>query len=869
MWRFRSCSFVVAALALVGLCVSSSHSFDDPPKPTKAQLDHFEQKVLPILQASCFKCHGGETKVKGGLKLITREGILEGGDTEPAINLKDPAKSLLLKAVNHDGLEMPPTGKLTPAKIAAIEEWVKAGVPWPSHIKVEVKADHHASGGVVNAETKNYWAYKAVAHRAIPTVKNGAWVKTPIDAFILAKLEEKKLSPSAMADKLTLIRRATYDLTGLPPTPEEIDNFVKDTDPKAYEKLIDKLLASPQYGEKWARHWLDVVRYAETNGYERDGPKPYAWRFRDYVIKSLNDDKPYDQFIKEQLAGDELPNTSVDAIVATGFYRLGLWDDEPADPKQALFDEMDDIVATTSQAFLGMTMNCARCHDHKIDPIPQADYYKMVAFFADIERFSLDRNVRSPYNLTDITAPDKRKVYEAEFSVRQARMDKLGKEMVTLEDQIIKRMPEEEQRASEGLDRPQVIKKLDKFWKDDEKKQYTELKREHDQLKRRPEPNRDLALSVNKCKVNPPQTFVMLRGSPHSPGAKVSPGFPKVLTDVEPALQLPAKDAKSSGRRTVLANWIASKDNPLTARVMVNRIWQHHLGKGIVASSNDFGKFGSPPTHPELLDWLTSDFVNNGWKIKRVHKLIMMSNVYQMSSLTPTPSPKTGEGNPATLPSPPRGEGSGVRGSSSGANATTIDPENNLYWRANPRRLTAEEVRDTILSVNGTLNLKMAGPSVYPIIPKEVLAGQSIPGDGWGKSSPEEAARRSIYVYVKRSLQVPILVTHDQADPDSSCPVRYTTTVPTQALGMLNSEFTNQQAEKLAERVAKEVPGDVKGQIKRAIRLTTGRVPGEAEVQKDLDLLERFQSKHNMKPDQAMKQVMLMLLNANEMVYLD
>ena len=419
--------------------------------------------------------------------------------------------------------------------------------------------------------------------------------------------------------------------------------------------------------------------------------------------------------------------------------------------------------------------------------------------------------------------------------------------MVALEETIIKRMPEEEQRASEGLDRPAVLKKLNKFWKDDEKKQYSELKKEHDQLKKKPEPERDLALSVNHCKVNPPQTFVMVRGSPHSPGAQVSPGFPTVLTDKTPALTAPTKASKTSGRRSVLAQWITSKDNPTTARVYVNRLWQHHFGKGIVKSSNDFGKFGSSPTHPELLDWLATDLINHGWKTKRLHKMMMMSNTYQMSSL---------------LPSPSRGEGPGVRG-------LTIDPENNLLWHFNPHRLTAEEVRDTILSVNGTLNLKMAGPSIYPIIPQEVLAGQSIPGDGWGKSSPEEAARRSIYVYVKRSLQVPILTSHDQADPDSSCPVRYTTTVPTQALGMLNSEFTNSQAEKLAQRVTKEQPGGVKAQINRAIRLTTGRVPGDDEVQKDAALLERFKSKHGMKPDQALKQVMLMLLNANEMVYVD
>jgi mono/diheme cytochrome c family protein len=831
-------SFVFASL--IALIAQTSWGDD---KPSPAAVKHFEEKVLPLLQQSCFRCHGGEAKIKGGLNLTNRKGILEGGDTEAAIDLKAPEKSLLLKAINHEGsLQMPPTGKLTPAKIAIVTEWVKAGAPWPEHIKVEIKKDHHV-GGVVTAESKNYWAYKAIANHTIPTVKNKDWVKTPIDAFILAKLEAKGLTPSAQAEKLTLIRRATYDLTGLPPTPEEIDSFVKDTDPAAYEKLIDRLLASPHYGEKYARHWLDVVRFAETNGYERDGPKPFAWRFRDYVIRSFNDDKPYDQFVREQLAGDELPSGGADAIIATGYYRLGLWDDEPADSKQARFDEMDDIVATTSQGFLGMTMNCARCHDHKIDPIPQKDYYQMLAFFVDIERFSLDRNVRSPFNLTDISPPEKRKTYEAEFAARQNRLDQLTKEMETLEEQIIKRMPEEDQRASEGLERPSVLKKLEKFWKEDEKEKYTTLKKEFGELKKKPEPNRELALSVNKCKVNPSQTFVMLRGSPHSPGDKVSPGFPSVLTDKFPELKAPSKDAKSSGRRTILANWIASRDNPMTARVIVNRLWQHHFGKGIVASSNDFGKFGTPPTHPELLDWLARDFMANGWKMKRLHKMMMLSNVYQLVS-----NPNRSTLNPQL---------------------STLDPENNLYWRANPRRLTAEEVRDTILTVNGTLNKKMFGPSVYPTIPKEVLAGQSVPGEGWGKSSAEEAARRSIYVYVKRSLQVPILVSHDQADPDSSCPVRYTTTVPTQALGMLNSDFTNEQAQKLASRVEKEHPGDHSAQVNRAIRLTTGRVPSEDEVTKDISLYNRLKAKHGMNDQQAMKQVMLMLLNANEMVYLD
>lgn len=814
-----------------------------PPQATPAQLEQFEKQVFPILQKSCLKCHGGEAKIKGGLRLTSREAIMKGGDTGPALEFPDSSKSLLLKAIHHqDGLEMPPSGKLPAEQLKILEAWIKAGAPWSEKVKVESKTEHKQMGGVVNAEAKNFWAYRPVAVPAVPTVADAAWVKTPIDAFILAKLETKQLKPNIAADRLALIRRATYDLTGLPPTPEEIDTFVNHKDPASYEKLIDRLLASPHYGEKWGRHWLDVVRYAETNGYERDGPKPFAWRFRDYVIKSLNDDKPYDQFVREQLAGDELPDAGADAIIATGYYRLGLWDDEPADPKQARFDELDDYVATTSQAFLGMTMNCARCHDHKIDPIPQVDYYRMVAFFADVERFSLTRDVRSPYNLTDITPATKRKEYEAEFNERQKKLEKIKNDMTSMEDVIIKRMPEEEQRASEGLDRPQVIKKLDKFWNEKEKQQYSEWKQDYEKLKKKPEPTRELALSVNRCKVVPPQTNVMVRGSPHSPGAPVTPGFPAVLTDKAPSLAAPAKDARTSGRRKVLADWIASKENVLTARVMVNRVWQHHMGRGIVATANDFGKFGTLPSHPELLDWLASDFMQHDWKLKRLHKLIMMSNIYQTSSIA----------SPERI-----------------TEAARRDPENTLYWRFNPRRLTAEEVRDSMLAVNGTLNLKMAGPSVYPVIPKEVLAGQSIPGDGWGKSTPQDAARRSIYVYVKRSLQVPILTTHDQADPDSSCPVRYTTTVPTQALGMLNSAFTNEQAEALASRITKEHPNDVKAQLSRGIRLTTGRHASDAELQRDQALLDRFQTQHKMTPVQALKQLALLYLNANEFVYLD
>ncbi len=836
---------------------------DAGKKPAAEDLAFFEKEVRPILEKNCFKCHGGGDKLRGGLRLTSRENVLKGGDGGPVVLLDKPEASRLLKAINYQDLEMPPTGQLPQRDIDTLTRWVKAGLPWTPGVP---------------PEAKKYWAYQPVKRPPVPAVKDARWVRNPIDAFVLAKLQQKGLSPNPLADRVALVRRVYYDLLGLPPTPEEVDAFVNDASPDAYEKLLDKLLASPHYGEKWGRHWLDLVRFAETNGYERDGPKPYAWRFRDYVIRSFNADKPFDRFIREQIAGDELAATSVvrsplsvatnsdeenntarttdhgllaDMIVATGYYRLGLWDDEPVDAMQSRYDGLDDIVATTSQVFLGMTMNCARCHDHKIDPIPQRDYYSMVAFFQDVEHYSKTRDVRSPFNLTDVTPAEKRSIYQAELKEREVRMEAITAAMTKIEDEAIKKMPAEDQRAAEGLDRPQVVERIKPFLTKEQDEEYTKLKSELAALKKKPDPpERVLALSVNRCLVSPPQTHVLVRGNPHAPGAKVEPAFPEVLGAPPPVIPSPGKEAKSSGRRTVLANWVASKENPMTARVLANRLWQYHFGRGIVASSNDFGKFGTLPTHPELLDWLASALVEpstpgantpgsdgSAWTLKRMHKLIMLSSTYQQSS---------------------RATEAGLK----------LDPDNALLWRFSMRRLTAEEVRDSILAVSGKLNPKMFGPGVYPPIPKEVLAGQSRPGEGWGKSSPEEASRRSVYIHVKRSLIVPILSQHDLADTDSSCPVRYTTTVPTQSLGLLNGEFANEQASAFAERLTKEAP-DLEARVRRAIRLTTGRPPAAEEVNRDVAFVGDLREKHRLSEHEALKQYCLMALNANEFVYLD
>lgn len=820
------------------------------PRFTPAQIAFFEKDVQPILQKNCFKCHGpDEKRLKGGLRLTSRAAVLAGGDSGPAVNLKVPEQSLLLLAINNkrtDGGEMmPPSGQLPAEQIATLTRWVSEGLPVPAALLEDEAPKHEEKGIAITEESRNYWAYRPVTRPAMP-----AGTANPIDAFILAKLQAQGLKPNPAADRVALVRRAYYDLIGLPPTPAQVDAFVNDKSPDAFARLVDQLLASPHYGEKWGRHWLDIVRYAETNGYERDGPKPYAWRYRDYVIRSFNADKPYDQFIREQIAGDELSRTdNADPIIATGFYRLGIWDDEPADPKQSLYDGYDDLVTVTAQGFLAMTVNCARCHDHKKDPIPQTDYYRLLAFFRDIPPYSNTRDVRSAANMTDITPAAKREVYEKELAERMARIEELTKQMVALEEVAIKKMPAEDQRASEGIDRPQVIAKLDPFFTEDQRRKYGRLKRERTDLEKRPMPSQEFALSVNNCLTRPPETHTLARGNPHastSAETLVQPGFPVVLGFPDPKIPPPQEGAKSSGRRMVLANWLASKDNPLTARVMVNRVWQYHFGRGIVPTPSDYGLLGEPPTHPELLDWLASEFMQptqdqgSAWTLKRLHRLIMLSQTYQQSA-------------------------------SAQPEALLKDPANMLYWRFPMRRLTAEEVRDSILMVSGQLNLQQFGPSVYPKIPQEVLAGQSVPGSGWHYNAKNHEAgnRRSIYVHIKRSLQVPILITHDQADTDSSCPVRYTTTVPTQALGMLNGEFTNEQAAKLAERLQRDHPGNLADQVRQAIRLTTGRQPSTEELQQDVAFVRSMMDTHQLDELAALTRYALLAFNTNEFVYLD
>lgn len=973
--------YVQLALILTCLC---TNAFGQTAEPID-----FGRQIQPILAKRCFSCHGPD-KAEGGLHLNSKESVFSklASEKSPIVPKHADQSEIIRRITSTDeGEKMPPEGPaLTEAQISLLKQWIEQGAEWTEH-----------------------WAFIPPQRPPVPSVKNSSWVANPIDAFVLSKLEHYGLTPAAPAEKTALLRRVSYDLTGLPPTEAEVKSFLADQSANAYEKVVDRLLKSERFGEHWARHWLDVVRYADTNSFERDGPKPNAWRYRDYVIRAFNSDKPYDRFIREQLAGDELPDGGTDGLIATGFYRLGQWDDEPADRLLAFYDGFDDIITTTTQGFLGLTVNCARCHDHKIDPVPQHDYYSLLAFFrgvtpngnpnpqterpvfendADKETYAaavkahkehLDRvqaEVSSiemefkqgldsqapkldPPDLDELEYRFYRDTWELLPNFDSLKPETVGKlehgyfdiSPATREASFgfvftgILKVPEDGEYTFSldsddgsrltvqgkelatydgihGIGQPQVrqvkLKKgrvpirLDYFqsahgdkglivkWSGpgvpqrylsamledgtsivggkNKKKDfaslmalqgakilgqvqfdnYNALRKQLEELKRH-KIDTPSALCVTEVGPVPPETEILKRGNPTSPGEKVVPAFLSSLGGGTAKIPAPAPNATSSGRRLALANWIASTENRLTARVMMNRLWQHHFGRGIVRSPNNFGLLGERPTHPELLDWLATELMagateageNGGtlnrdpWSMKRMHKLIVMSSTYRMSARPPKSADK---GAPDPL---------------------QIDPLNNLLWRHDMRRLGAEEIRDTILAVGGDLNFKMYGPGVYPEISDEVKAGQSVPGSGWGQSSPEDRARRSVYVHMKRSLMLPILADFDIADSDTSCAARFTTTQPTQALAMLNGHFLNEQAIRFSNRLRQEAPDDTRQQVALGYRLALNRSPDEELVDRGLALIGGLKSRHGLTAEKALEQFCLMTLNLNEFIYLD
>jgi hypothetical protein len=726
------------------------------------------------------------------------------------------------------------------------------------------------------AEETKHWAFQAIKRPALPTVATTGWVRTPIDSFILARLEKAGITPAEDADRRTLLRRAYLDVIGLPPSPAELDTFLMDKAPDAFARAVDHLLASRQYGERWARHWLDVARYAETNGYERDGPKPNAWRYRDYVIDSLNADKPFDRFLTEQLAGDELPKTSAQSQIATTFMRLGTWDDEPAEPVLDRFDQLDDVLGTAAAAFLAQTLRCARCHDHKFEPFTQVDYYRMLAVFMPLKRPQKDRA-----DLDRLVGTDKEL---ASYRDSKAQLDReiarLQKRIDTTKEMLRKRLLDSQAAEAGWLTGPakpivppealaaiqkpagkratqdiQLAARYGPVFEEaalaravpEERKQLSGWQQETQTRRNRmpKEPPRAYIWYEDSPKA--PETHVLRRGDPTRPTKVVEPGVPEIMTNRQPPPPTPLPH--STGRRLWLAHWLTSQENPLVARVIVNRMWQHHFGDGLVSSESDFGTMGQAPSHPELLDWLASELVAGGWHMKPIHRMILLSHAYQLDS---TPS------SPAILK----------------------DPEGRLLWRWRQRRLEAEAMRDSLLAVSGQLNLQGSGPSVFPPLARAVLEGQSRPGEGWGKSEPRQAARRSIYIFSKRNLSVPELELLDAPDTTSSCEKRPVSTTGPQALTFFNGEFLHQQATLLAARLRKEAGEKPADQVRLAFVLALARSPAPEELSASLDFLtnQERQVAKDRKPGikvaepasaKALAAFCLVLLNTNEFAYVN
>lgn len=1081
----------------------------------------FEGEIRPLFQSSCVKCHGNDAAFKGGLRLTHRSFLVAGGQSGPALDSEAPERSRLLQMVSYKDEQhrMPPTGKLPQDRIDALQRWVKMGAPWPEEPVPEVEA--HAEKKLGRDDGLAGWSYGVLERPAEPVVANSEWVTNGMDRFILRELEKAGLQPAPAADKVALIRRAFFGLIGLPPTPEEIHAFVADDRPDAFARVVDDLLSRPQYGEKWGRHWLDLVRYGETNGYERDSDKRHVWRYRDWVIDAFNADKPYDRMILEQLAGDELDSVTAESIVATGFLRLMQWDDEPGQGRlQARYDVLDDVLVTASEAFLGVTIGCARCHDHKGDPIPQEEYYRFMAYFVGMTDMSKDRVFTSiatreekearaaaekekreeeariveemrtiegrylsrsaeanasnsdlvdlkyrfyrdtweampdfdmllpetegalPSGLLDLTVASRKDsiglVYESKLRVPRAgrytfhfktrmrpRLVLDGREVIgrdsrrqdgvwratvelskglvpfrfdywngaeghgleawwgpatteawayTTEDPgerwkeptpsgkwktgrpgfgtrgtpgavvgtewstraiwlrssfdwdpkdaanlVMVAHHDEDlevwingvlavRRAGYRVDygifeisdqaraalkptgnviavhcrqtgggqyvhvapvsrtdlgsgarsdvafgrRHLSVPKARRARKDIEKevadrgrdvlgetewRRYRDLRQQRERVRRRRLPEVAMAMAVQERGPGAPDLHVHVRGNAHVKGKRVEPGVPSCLGNAPPPPE-PKPRERSSGRRRALAEWITHPKNPVTPRVMVNRVFQHHFGRGIVGSASDFGELGERPTHRELLDWLACELVDNGWSLKKLHRTIMLSSAYRMSS------------RPDAV-------------------ALEKDPANRVFWRFDLRRLTAEEIRDSMLRVAGLLNLKMGGPSFYSRMPPEALATSSRPDAVWGRSPEAERNRRSIYIKVKRSLLTPILSNFDLADTDKACPVRFNTTTPTQALHVLNGEFTALVADAFARRLTAEHEKDDTARVRRAIALTTGRVPDDQRVRDHVAFLAELRKDHGLSDHDAVKMFCLVCLNSNAFLYLD
>jgi hypothetical protein len=821
-----------AALAtlLAGVSLLSAQAAPAPVvrNAPAAPLDgaFFQREVLPILSQRCLGCHGvGNQLAK--LDLRSRAAALKGGTHGTALVPGSAAKSLLFQLVSGARTPlMPPGGKLPAKEIAVLRRWVDAGAPW-------------ADGAVETAKEQVWWSFKTPVPPPVPEFKS-TWVKTPIDAFVLQKLLAEGLSPSPPATRPVLIRRAYLDVIGLPPTPEEVDAFVSDRSPNAWEKVVDRLLASPHYGEKWARHWLDLVRYADSSGFEGDKDRPNAWRYRDYVIRSFNTDKPYDRFIKEQIAGDELvaagevkdePTGATDptsapapgfllspkseALVATAYLGHGQEDFAMVKLPTTRADELDDMVSTTGSAILGLTIGCARCHDHKYDPVKQTDYYRLAALFAPTTRKDVDIPTAEERRAAD----QRNRELDGEAAALQAELGTLRTLGTQAAIQSGKIKPNDDQ-VKAALPEPQ-------------RKRWDELQAALKAIEaKRPQLPKAMTITDTGAKAEP--FHLMIRGDAYKLGEVVQPGFivalPGGTADVKPDAATPS----TTGRRRALADWLAAPANPLTSRVWMNRIWKQHFGQGLVNSLSNFGVNGDLPSHPELLDWLALRFQTEGRRLKPMHRLMLLSSTYQQSS---------------DLPTRPAGK--------KAADPLVVDPQNRYLWRMTVRRLEAEAVRDSMLMVTGALNREMGGPPVYPPVDPSLRA-DTYQGVNWpeGEDSPK-TWRRSVYVKVKRSLLLPQLEVFDCPEISASVAQRNVSITPTQALLMMNDPLIRRQAGLFAERLEKEAGKDPAKQVEHAYRLAFGRTPTAPERSLALGFLKK----------QTLTDFCHAVLNLNELVY--
>ena len=843
LFRFKSILMVVVTFAF-----SSTYAFANDEVKT----DQIVEIVQRLIQSKCVSCHGTE-KQEGGLRLDSLTAAKQGGESGPAVVPGDLVKSRLIEAVRftNPDLQMPPKSRLSDREIKVLEHWVQSGAVWPEPAMVLVDDESQQARRMGDAfndannpirkifggERLDLWSLKKpVVDESRFNGLEGLIAESVqhlapeiIDRLIRKRLEEAGIVPSAQADKRTLIRRLSFDLTGLPPSPDEVRSFVEDSSSNAYETLVDRLLDSPRYGERWARHWLDVVRYADTEGFERDEFRPLAWQYRDYVIRSFNQDKPYDQFIREQLAGDELVNgppknaDEADMLIATGFLRLGQWDSTaPIFQEEVRHrdQQLADLANTAGSAFLGLTFSCCQCHDHKYDPLSQADHFRLRSFFADV----IPRN-----DLVIELADD---------------LEEIAKHNAAVDEEAAPLKAEQSN--------------LDKDKKEDQPR-FEELGKaiaEIEAKKRSPR----TAMGATDSGAEAPATYVFYQGDFSQPRDEVLPGFVSVLDPNPAAIEPPRAD--TTGRRLALANWIASADNPWTARALVNRVWQHHFGVGLVATANDFGFSGSRPTNPELLDWLVIAFINDGWSIKKLHRAIVCSATYRQVSDTV-----------------------GSRSQDSVRNQEK-DPTNLLLWRQNVVRLDAETLRDSLLSVSGSLKAEGSGKPRWPHVPIDLLHAQ--PGileakdggdggrmQGWYEDPVEETDVRSVFLVRKRAMPIPFLQAFDLPDTTVSCARRDTTVVAPQALMLFNSPESIRFALILAQRVTEEAGLDPDRRVEALFQRALSRSPDAKEKAICLGLLRRHADQHRMDGAGdgaellALRDLCRAVLNLNEFMYID